>query len=263
MTKFTINSAFITGASSGIGSSFARQLAKPGMLLVLVARRTDRLQALASNLEKLGAKVEILSADLNDLQGIQSVVQKIRSMPELDLLINNAGFGLDGLFYDMEIERQAEMLRVHNEVPIRLTYAALPGMLAKKHGAIINTASIAAYTPGSKDAMYSATKAFLVTFSRALSEDLLGTGVKVQALCPGFTHTEFHEPRKYMKMNPKSIPNFLWQDADYVTRYSLNALDRNRVVVIPGGIYKFSIWLAKTGLIEIFKPIARRINAGR
>ena len=158
MSKFTCNITLITGASSGIGAAFARALAGPGCRLVLVARRSDRLQALASELEQQGAQVDTLPADLASEQGIQAVAQKIASEPHLDLLINNAGFGIHGPFAGEPVEIQATMLRVHDEAPLRLTHTALQGMLARKHGAIINVSSVAGHKVTPAGAVYAATK---------------------------------------------------------------------------------------------------------
>jgi len=247
MPKFTVTTALITGASAGIGAEFARQLAKPGSILILNARRLERLQSLAADLEKLGAHVVPLAADLASEQGIQAVVEKIQSLPGLDLLINNAGFGVHGPFAGMPVEVQAEMLRVHNEAPMRLTHAALQGMLVRGHGAIINVSSVSAYMGSSNGVMYAATKSFLTMFSAAVNKGLKGTGVKVQALCPGFTHTEFHEARAHMDMDPEKILPILWMDARTVVAASLKALDRNRVVVVPGIIYKLAVIIGRLG----------------
>ena len=249
MSKFTCNITLITGASSGIGAAFARALAGPGCRLVLVARRADRLQAPATELEQQGAQVETLTADLASEQGIQLVAQKIASEPHLDLLINNAGFGIHGPFAREPLEIQAAMLRVHDEAPLRLTHAALQGMLARSHGAIINVSSVSAYLSNADGVIYSATKSFLTTFSRALHKGLRGTGVKIQALCPGFTHTEFHEPSDIMDMDVHSIPAFLWMDARKVVAVSLKALERDQVVVVPGLIYKLAVLLARLGFV--------------
>jgi short-subunit dehydrogenase len=246
MSDTFFQSSLITGASSGLGAAFARHLAKPGSHLVLVARRSDRLNILSKELEKLGATVEPLVADLATEQGIQTIVKKITALPNLDLLINNAGFGVVGPFAKEPLSIQADMLRVHNEAPMRLTYAALQGMLSRKKGTIINVASTAAYAHNGEDAMYCATKAFLVAFSDSLHEELRGTGVKIQALCPGFTHTEFHE--------------VLWMKASDVTHYSLDALRRDRVIVVPGWINRVMVFLARNGLLEMFRPIARSIK---
>jgi short-subunit dehydrogenase len=249
MPKFTCHTALITGASSGIGAEFARHLAKPDCTLILVARHVEHLQSMKTELEKSGTTVETLPADLATEEGIQAVAQKIKSLPELDLLINNAGFGITGAFASEPLEALADMLRVHDEAPMRLTHAALQGMLTRKQGAIINVSSISGFLSMGGGVMYGATKAFLNTFSMALHKGLRGTGVKIQVLCPGFTHTEFHEPNELMKMDTKKIPAFMWMDAREVTAVSLKALERNQAVVVPGILFKITVLLARLGLI--------------
>jgi hypothetical protein len=247
MTKFTVTTALITGASAGIGAEFARQLAKPGVTLVLTARRLDRLQSLASELEKLGAHVEPLAADLASEDGIRAVSDRILSLPGLDLLVNNAGFGAHGPFAGTPLEAHTDMLRVHNEAPVRLTHAALQGMLVRRHGAVINVSSVSAYMGSSNGVMYAATKSFLTMFSAAVNKGLKGTGVKVQSLCPGFTHTEFHSARLSTDMKIERFPAPLWMDAHTVVAVSLKALDRGQVVVVPGVIYKLAVFFGRLG----------------
>jgi uncharacterized protein len=259
MAKYICHSALITGASSGIGAAFARHLARPGCHLVLTARRAERLQALAAELEQAGAQVEILAADLAIEEGIQAVAAKIAALPELDLLINNAGFGVVGPFGRLPIENQAAMLRVHNEAPMRLTHAALQNMLARSQGAIINVSSVSAFLRTENGVMYCATKAFLTAFSEALHEELHGTGVKVQSLCPGFTRTEFHEPRDFMDMDTQRIPAFLWMDARVVTAASLKALNRDQGVVVPGMLYKLLVFFARFGLVQAAVQLSRKL----
>ncbi len=139
------------------------------------------------------------------------------------------------------------MLRVHTEAPLRLTHAALQGMLERGHGAVINVASISGFMGSTHGVMYAATKSFLVMFSAAVNKGLQGSGVKVQALCPGFTHTEFHEARPHMDMDVDHIPAFMWMDARRVIAASLKALDGRRVVVVPGLIYKLAVFFGRLG----------------
>jgi short-subunit dehydrogenase len=227
--------ALITGASSGLGESFARRLAKQGNNLILVARREDRLRALADALHKEHhIQAEVLSADLSDDAGIKRVEELIRSRTDLTLLVNNAGFGAGGRFDRVDIEKQAAMIHVHIVATARLTRAALPSMVERKKGAIINVASVAAFAIAPRSAMYGSTKAWEVAFSRALAQDLRGTGIRVQVLCPGFTITEFHDAADMKDFKRSSIPKFMWMSADDVVAVSLNALKRKKVVIIPG-----------------------------
>lgn len=223
--------ALITGASAGLGEEYARQLAAAGTNLILVARRKDRLENLASGLtSKYGVSVEVFPADLSRDYDLSRLAEKIRQTEDLDLLINNAGFGGKSKFYKDETGETEQMIRVHVTAPAMLTRAALPAMIKRGRGAVINVSSVAAFSPFS-GAMYSSTKAFLAMFSVNLQNELLGKGIKIQALCPGLTHTEFHE---VAGMNKEAIPGILWMKADRVVRISLRALAGNRVIVIPG-----------------------------
>lgn len=237
MVRMTFKKALITGASAGLGEEYARQLAETGANLILVARRRERLKALAAELSsgKFGVTVEVFPADLSQDEDINKVAEKIRQTPDLDLLINNAGFGGKGKFYQDESGEAEQMTKVHVVAPTVLTRAALAGMMVRKNGAIINVASIAAFSPLS-GAMYSSTKAFLVMFSENLQNELQDTGIKVQALCPGLTHTEFHQ---VAGMKKEVIPGILWMKADQVVRRSLRALAKNKVIIIPGLRNKF------------------------
>jgi len=229
--KVSYRKALITGASAGLGEEYARQLAAAGTNLILVARRKDRLEKLAQELgQRYGVSAEIFTADLSRDYDLSSLVEKIRQTEDLDLLINNAGFGGKSSFSRDETGEAEQMIKVHITATVLLTRAALPAMMQKKRGAVINVSSVAAFSPFS-GAMYSSTKAFLAMFSVNLQNELLGKGVKIQALCPGLTHTEFHQAAG---MNKEAIPGFLWMKADRVVRISLRALGGNRVIVVPG-----------------------------
>lgn len=227
--------ALITGASSGIGAAFARQLAAQGYHLILVARREERLADLATHLqEQYPITAEVLVADLSQPADIERVEKRIASLGHLDLLINNAGFGTPGRFAELDLARQIDMIHVHVLASVRLTHAALPGMLGQRRGGIINVSSVAAFVglPGS--ATYAATKAYLNIFSEALQAELNGTGIYIQALCPGFTHTGFHFTPEHAGFYPSQIPEFLWMSAEDVVTQSLEALGRGSVIFIPG-----------------------------
>lgn len=245
MKKRTYHKALITGASAGLGEEYARQLAEAGTDLILVARRIERLEKLASELEaKFGIKAEVFSADLSRDEDIQKLADKVKQTEDLDLLINNAGFGGKSKFYKDEGQEMEQMIKVHVIAATVLTRAALLRMLQRNHGAVINVASIAAFSPLS-GAMYSSTKAFLVMFSENLQNELYGTGIKIQALCPGLTHTEFHE---VAGINKKDIPGILWMNANRVVRISLRALAKKRTIIIPGVRNKFIAFLLRCPL---------------
>ena len=229
--------ALITGASSGIGATFARHLARQGYRLILVARRRDKLEALAGEL----GGAEILEADLTDERDLKKVEERIGAAPDLDLLVNNAGFGASGRFYRIPVEIQERMHRLHVLATLRLAHAALRGMTARNRGAMINVASVAGMGQSPGSISYSATKAWMIDFTEGLYLDLRTdhSAVKVQALCPGFTHSEFHD---VMGMDRKGIPGWLWLSADDVVAASLAGLARGQLFVVPGRAYK---WIAR------------------
>jgi hypothetical protein len=259
--KNSTGCALITGASSGIGEAFARRLAADGYDVILVARRKDRLEALADRLAKeFGVRAQALRADLSTLEGVETVEQVIANAQNLALLVNNAGFGEPGLFTEHTLQSEIDMLRVHIEAVVRLTHAALPGMISRRRGGIINVSSVAAYLPSRGNVNYSATKAYLNNFSEALQLEVADDGLQVQALCPGFTATEFHETPVYLKRGFKRsvIPGFLWMPAEKVVEKSLSDLRRRRVICIPGLKYQWIVRFARSG---IFRPIVRIVSA--
>lgn len=231
MLKLNVRTALITGASAGIGAEFARQLGASGTRLILVARRMERLEAIAAELrERYGAVVDVLQADLSKNRDIEKVEAAVSATEDLDLLVNNAGFGSGGGFSRGDVAPSVDMVQVHVVAAVRLARAALGGMVSRRRGYIINVASVAAFTPFS-GVMYGSTKAFLVQFSQNLQYELAGTGIRIQALCPGMTHTEFHAA---MGVDRSSLPGFIWMSARDVVRVSLKALRRRKVIRVPG-----------------------------
>jgi short-subunit dehydrogenase len=230
MPRMTFKRALVTGASAGLGAEYARQLAAAGTDLVLAARRQDRLEELARGLrDKHGVGVEVVPADLSTDDGVARIERALAADPALDLLVNNAGYGGRTGFVKGETADHLDMVRVHVDAAVRLTKAALPGMIARGRGAVINVASIAAFSPFS-GAMYSGTKAFLVMFSDALQTELRSKGIAIQALCPGLTHTEFHA---VADIDKAIAPGPFWMTAEKVVRISLRRLGR-AVVCVPG-----------------------------
>ena len=225
--------ALVTGASSGIGAEFARQLAARGYDLVLVARRADRLQQLADQLHDWhGIQADALPADLTQAEDVERVCRHIANTTNLQLLVNDAGFGMSEPFASSDIEKQVDMVDLHVLANMRLMRAALPGMLEHGHGGIINVSSLASYVPLPTNANYSATKSYLTVFTTALHAELRNTGVRVQALCPGFTVAEFHG--QFDNTRRERIPRFLWLDAGRVVRESLDALEHDQLICVPG-----------------------------
>ncbi len=228
--------ALVTGASAGIGREFAEQLAARGYDLVLVARDQARLTALAERLRERGASSEVLTADLARDADVDRVVGRIRELPRLDLLVNNAGFGTRGTLAETAPGPQETMIRVHVLATMRLTQAALPGMVARGAGGIVNVASIAAFIASPRNVNYCATKAYVTVLTEGMAAELRGTGVRAQALCPGFTRTEFHAR---IGGAVERHPEFAWLSTRSVVAYSLRCLGRGGpVVCIPGLGYR-------------------------
>jgi uncharacterized protein len=246
--------ALITGASSGIGAAFARALAARSFDLILVARRAERLAAQADELQQRhGSRVTFVVADLSTPAGVLRVEQNIGACQSLSLLINNAGTGTIGRFADSDLDAQLAMIRLHITASVRLSRAALPGMISRGHGAIIHVASIGAFLPSAGNVTYNATKAFLTSFSAALDDELHNAGIRVQALCPGFTVTEFHDR---LAINRTAIPRWLWMSADDVAAASLRALERGPAVYVPGVRNRVLIALFRNSLTA---PLLRRM----
>jgi short-subunit dehydrogenase len=248
--------AFITGATAGIGAAFARRLAADGMDLVLLARDTDRLEEAAKDYRaRYGCAVEVLSADLATDDGIAAAEGRVAG--GVDLLVNNAGFAQKGRFLEVPVEAELAMLRVHCEAVLRLTHAALPGMIDRGRGAVVNVASVAAFF---SRGTYGASKAWVIGFSQGVELDIRGRGgraghgVRVMALCPGFVHTEFHE-RANMDMS--GIPEFMWLNADSMVRDALRDLRRGVAVSVPSAQYKTLVGLGKL----VPRNLAGRISA--
>ena len=236
--------AAVTGASSGIGAAFARALAARGFDLILIARRKDRLDELARELAAShGANSEILTADLTLDADLARVGDRLRAASTLELLVNNAGFGVGGLFADSPIAGQDAMHRLHILATLRLTHAALQGMVERRAGAIINVASVAGFIVSPGALSYGATKNWINTFTEGLWLELRAAGspVRVQALCPGFTYSEFHEVAAMDRT--KLAPPAWWFSAEAVVAESLAALERDRLFVIPGFRYRMLVAL--------------------
>ncbi|MCK6554168.1 SDR family oxidoreductase [Candidatus Binatia bacterium] len=224
--------AVVTGASSGIGEAFARQLAREGYDLTIVARGRDRLSALARALRgEYRVDVEAHAADLTDTAGLHAVERLVAQHRDLDLLVNNAGFGTFGRFDKLDVDAEENEIRLNVLALVRLTRAALPAMAKRKHGAIVNVSSLAAFQPGPFNATYAATKAYVNSFTEALHEELRGTGVYVQALCPGLTRTEFQDRAG---IDASSMPDMFWMSPEDVVGASLAAMRKGELICVPG-----------------------------
>lgn len=236
--------AVVTGASAGIGKVFCERLAGRGYDLIVVARDGNRLEALRQNLEQRhGIAVEVFPADLTIDTDVSLLAERVSRSVQLALLVNNAGFGTRGTLADASPAEQEAMLRLHVIAPMRLAQAALPVLLNNGRGAIVNVSSVASFLYSAGNVNYCASKAYLTTFSEGLAAEVASTGVKVQALCPGFTHTEFHQR---MMVDVGEVPRWMWMPADRVVETSLRSLERGGpVICIPGLRYKLLVVLLR------------------
>ena len=229
--------ALITGASAGIGQGFAKHLAKRGYDVVLVARRKDRLDQLAADITADGdTTADVLAADLAAEDGVALVEQRLRS-GDIDVLVNNAGFGTVGDFGKLPLEKELEELDVNVRALMRLTHAALSSMLPRKRGSIINVASTAAFQAIPHNATYAATKAFVLHFSEAIHEEAKPHGVTVTCVCPGPVKTEFQE---VAGMDDVRIPSIAWESVDTVVKTALSAMRGGRAIAVPGTLNMLS-----------------------
>lgn len=232
------NIVAITGASSGIGEAFARKLA-PTHDLILIARRKDRLEALAAEFARAyETNCEVLHADLTVKEDLNAVAARLQNEPRLVLLINNAGFGTRGRFWEASLERQDQMHRLHVIATLQLTHAALRNLVPRDFGAIINVSSVSAFVRIAGTVSYAATKTWMNTFTEGLYLELRGmrSKVTVQALCPGYTHSEFHQ-KLGVNGQDKANNSSLWLTAEQVVEASLEGLIRKKLFVVPGWRY--------------------------
>jgi short-subunit dehydrogenase len=247
--------ALVTGASAGIGTEFCRQLAAQGYQLVLVARRADKLRAVAEELQKShGAHSMIITADLSQKDACQTIVERLEEDNiNIEYLVNNAGYGLPGSFHVPDWQEHADFIQVMMTAVCELTWRLLPGMRERGRGFIVNVASVAGLVaPSAGHTLYGASKSFLIKFSQSLALENASRGVKVTALCPGFTYSEFHDVNNTREMISQ-LPDYLWLDAKDVVGDTIKAMSADNVnpVVIPGRQYKLIVmanrylpWLA-------------------
>jgi hypothetical protein len=235
----------VTGASAGIGAAYARRLAAQGYDLLLVARRMDRLQELAAELtSRHGVRAEPLPADLTNDADLKAVEERIAREEQLEFLLNNAGFGSRGRFYESPVEIQDAMHRLHVMATLRLSHAALRKMTVRGKGALVNVASVAAFICRPGNTSYYSTKAWINCFTEGLYLELkqARSPVCVQALCPGYTVTEFHD---VIGFDRKQVPASMWTPAEQVVDASLEGLKRGKLFVVPGWRYKLFVLLLR------------------
>ena len=250
--------ALVTGPTSGLGAGFATHLAARGYDLVLVARNELKLRALADDLKtRFGADSETMAVDLATQQGRDAVAERLGAGGEI--LVNNAGFGTSGEFWTADPELLQSQLDVNVTAVMQLTRAALPSMIAAAKGTVINVASVAGLLSG-RGSTYSASKAYVISFSEGLSGGLAGTGVQVQALCPGFVRTEFHQ-RAGIEMS--SIPRFMWLSVERVVRESMRDLGKGKVISVPGVQYKVLTALGTKVPKSLTRKLTNVVGRGR
>jgi short-subunit dehydrogenase len=244
--------ALITGATAGIGAAYAKLLAKEGFDLVLVARDLPRLKGVAKELSKLyKIKAETIKADLTKPAQLAKVEKRLANNSKpIEVLINNAGFGLKDSFLVSNLAREQELLDVLVTAPMRLSHAVLPGMIKRNSGSIVNVSSVASFIAGGT---YSAAKSYLTVFSEYLHTELRDTNIKVSALCPGFTRTEFHARGK-MKMS--GLPNYMWTTVDQVVAKSWRYVKAGKVICIPGWQYMLLSSIARIAP----RPVVRKLG---
>ena len=247
--------ALVTGATAGIGESFSRLLAANNYNIVLVARDLPRLQERAAALEtKFGISTHVIQADLATDDGCLKVEKHIAEN-QIDVLINNAGFGTNKAFTMSTLEIEQQLLDVLVRTPMRLMHVALPLMKARNNGIIINVSSVAGYIAGGS---YSASKSYLTVLSESLNTELSSTNVKVSALCPGFTRTEFHQRGK---MSMKGLPNFLWLNSDRLVEQSWRDALKGKAVSVPGWQYKLLLFIVGTMPRSIVRKVGMNMRA--
>jgi short-subunit dehydrogenase len=228
--------ALVTGASAGIGRSLAEILARRGHDLVVVARDGARLEQLADELRRADAVCcEVVVADLADDRQLHDVASRLAEGDAVDVVVNNAGYGSSGHFVDSQLDVEVGEIRLNIEALTVLSYAALTAMVPRGKGGLLNVSSTAGFQPTPNQAVYGATKAYVTSFTEALHEEVLRSGVRVTALCPGFTRTEFHERGN---IDTRRMPSFVWMDAGDVAKAGLDGLEANRAVVVPGAANK-------------------------
>jgi hypothetical protein len=225
--------ALITGATSGIGREFAERFAAMGYDLIITGRRRNIIEKAAKEIShKSGVNVSVILAELSEDVGVRKVLKAIEKTGRIDVLINNAGFGLGELFYNETIENHLKMVRVHIDAAVRLTHGVLPGMLKSGSGIIINVSSLGSFLPTPYISIYGGTKAFLNIFTESLHIEMRRKGIKMQSLCPGFTRTDFHIQMGIEEEIKKDVKH--WMTPEEVVSCSMKALTKGKVICIPG-----------------------------
>ncbi|MCU0848334.1 MAG: SDR family oxidoreductase [Spirochaetes bacterium] len=235
MKRHHKKTALVTGASSGIGRSFAERLASDGYSLILTARSRERLMDIADGLSgNRDISIDVIPADLSIEKPLERLIRLVSSYESIDFLVHSAGFGTRTLYHETSPVKISGMVRLHALSGAMLSRALLPGMISRRSGTIILVSSLGAFFTTSRYVTYSATKSFLNTFATGLNGELGGTGVRVQALCPGLTKTGFLSTQEYAGFNYDAVPDWAWMSPDEVVEESLSSLRKGRTICIPG-----------------------------
>ncbi len=251
MSTYPFRTALVTGASSGIGEAMVEILDAAGVATVVVARRADRLEALAERL----MLVEVLAADLTTNDGVEAVGRRIADVDRpIDLVVNNAGFGTSGDFHTLDVSRLTDEIDLNVRALTQLSHVALTTMVPRERGWLLNVSSVVGFQPAPTLAAYAATKAYVTSLTESLHEEMRAHGVNVSALCPGLTRTEFQSVSN-IAGDESAYPGFVWADAQDVARYGLESVTKNRAVAVPGTLYKALV----AGSALTPRPIARRL----
>jgi short-subunit dehydrogenase len=250
--------ALVTGASAGLGASFARQLAAAGYDLVLVARRRRPMDALAAELSAShGTGTEVVAADLADRGQLSTVAERIAA-GDLDTVVNNAGFGFYGPVASHRLDQELGMVDVDVAAVVALSHAAVQVMAPRRSGRLLNVASVAGFAPTPHSAAYSAAKSFVLFYTEALHDEVAASGVHVTVLCPGFTRTDFQSAAG---ITGHGVPGFAWAEPDEVVAAGLAALERNQAVCVPGTLNKLAAASPRLAPRPLVRALARRVMA--
>jgi len=250
--------AVVTGASSGIGAAFARKLAALGHEVLLVARREDRLRALSEEIRRTGASAQVHACDLSDPEATRRLCERLRGEERLRVLVHAAGFGVTGPVGEADAERLEDMAQVHVNATIALTSAVVPVLRRAGEGRVVVVSSIAGWLFGTGSATYCATKAFETSYTRSLSRELGGSGVRAMALCPGYTRSEFHDTPEYADWDRRTVPSWMWDTSENVAEIAWKALERGDEVCVPGLVNRLVVFSMSTGILGVVRDRIRR-----
>ena len=252
--------ALITGATSGIGKAFADELARRHYDLIITGRRKEVIDCTADELKRNHqVSVKVVIADFSIEEEVDQLLRIIEKEPNLEVLVNNAGYGTNKIFHNDDIDRQLEMLKVHVTTPVMLIHKVLPIMISRHKGTIINVSSMAAFFPTDNNIMYASTKSFFLNFSESLSMEVKKYGIQLQCLCPGFTNTDFHM-KKGMNEGPKMKSLLGWQEPSEVVRYSLHQLENRKVLCVPGAMNRLIVALLPMVPRKLYYYLSDRLD---